>query len=313
MKILSDATPWGSPPTPACLAIGVFDGVHRGHAEVARRALATARSVGGRAVAVTFDRHPQAVVAPETAPLLIQPLWRRLDALAELGLDAALVFEFTEAFAAQPATAFVERLTRGFGRVAEICVGTTFVFGHRRSGDLALLEAMSRQHGFRVVGVPPLVENGEAVSSTRVREAVGAGDLDRAAGLLGRPYSLAGEVLTGDRIGRTLGFPTANLDVRGLVLPPIGVYGAWASWPGASRRAAAVNVGRRPTVSGLPGPVRVEAHVIGFEGDLYGRRLELEIGPCLRGEVRFGSRDELTRQIGRDVEAVRGWASGAGK
>ena len=311
MKILAEAEPWGTPPVPIALAIGVFDGVHRGHGEVAKRAIEAARSTGGRAVAVTFDRHPQAVVAPAAAPPMIYPLWRRLAALEDAGLDGTLVFEFTDAFARQSAADFVGRLLRGFGRVTDVCVGTSFVFGHRRSGDLELLRSMGRTHGFEVSGMEPVEVDGEVVSSTRIRDFVAAGTLDRASAFLGRNYGIAGEVVSGDRIGRTLGFPTANLVTSGLILPPAGVHAAWVlGVPGSTgeRHAAAVNIGRRPTIDGGPGPLRVEAHLPGYSGDLYGARLEVELGPRLRGEVRFPSRDALVAQIREDVSRVLEWA-----
>jgi riboflavin kinase/FMN adenylyltransferase len=293
------------------LAIGVFDGVHRGHREVLSRTLAEARSRQGVAVAVTFDRHPNAVLAPERTPLLLWPVWRRLDAFAELGFDAALVFVFDAGFSRQSAGEFLDRLIGGFGRVASVSVGSTFVFGRGREGNLDLLRRRGAEAGFAVHGIPPLEQDGEVVSSTRVRECVAAGDLDRATALLGRPYTLAGEVVAGDRLGRQLGFPTANLAVSGLVLPPLGVYAAMAVAPGL-RVPAAVNIGRRPTVDPGASVTRVEAHLLDFSGDLYGRRLDLEVHGRVRGEERFGSREALVARIGADVDVVREWAGKRG-
>lgn len=307
MKVLTDAEPQGIPPQPACLAIGVFDGVHLGHAAVIRQTLADARATSGIAVAVTFDRHPDAIVAPERTPPLLYPLWRRLEALTSLGVSTALVFPFDAEFRSQPAEAFVERLTRGFGKVASIAVGNQFVFGHGRGGNVALLQRLGQERGFVVHPVPPFTLDDKPVSSTRIREKVAAGDLIGASALLGRPYSLCGEVMAGDRLGRTLGFPTANVSAAGLVLPPMGVYAAVAHIQG-QRRPAAVNIGRRPTVSGSALETRVEAHLLDFEGDLYGARAELELAECLRPEIRFSSRQALAEQIGRDVHQVRQWA-----
>ncbi|MBX3747087.1 MAG: riboflavin biosynthesis protein RibF [Verrucomicrobiae bacterium] len=311
MNVLREAGPIGHPARPVSLAIGVFDGVHRGHAEVVRRTLARAESGGGTAVAVTFDRHPQSVLAPDKAPPMLVPLWRRLEAIEALGLATALVYGFDLEFSRQPAERFIERLRTGFGKLLGITVGTGFVFGHRRSGNLELIERLGRELGFAVEGVPPIEEGGEPISSTRVRERVAAGDFAGAGVLLGRPYSLAGEVVPGDRLGTQLGFPTANLDVTGLALPPAGVYAATA-WVDGSRRPAAVNIGWRPTVGRTAGTIRVEAHLPGFAGDLYGRRLELELVRRLRGEVRFESRQALVEQIGRDVAEVREWAGNNG-
>lgn len=311
MKILSEPAPLGSPPGPVSLALGVFDGVHLGHREVLRRTLDDARRLRGAAVAVTFDRHPNAIVAPDRNPPLLWPLWRRLEAFAALGFEAALVYVFDVAFSRQPAEVFVDGLTRGFGQVASVCVGTTFFFGHRRGGNVDLLRRLGSERGFAVHGVPPLELGGDVVSSTRVRECVASGDLERAASLLGRPFSLAGEVVEGDRLGRQLGFPTANLAVPGLALPPLGVYAAVAVVDG-ERRLAAVNIGRRPTVDPGASGIRVEAHVLDFTGDLYGRRMELELHGRVRGEERFPSRDALVAGIARDVAGVREWGGKRG-
>ncbi len=309
MKILSEAGPAGVPAKPVSLAIGVFDGVHLGHQAVIQRTLEEARAHGSLAVAVTFDRHPNSTVAPGRVPQLLCPLWRRLNLLESLGLDAVLVYAFDADFCRQPAEAFIERLRRGFGSVASISVGASFVFGHRRGGNLDLLRQLGGIAGFSVHGLAPVRVGDEVVSSSRLRELVVAGDFDRAALFLGRRHSLAGEVVTGDRLGRRLGFPTANLDVTGLVLPPNGVYAARACCAeGNQRHPAAVNIGRRPTVDGSPSGIRVEAHLLGFEGDLYGRRLHLELHQRLRTEERFPSREALVAQISRDVDAVREWA-----
>ncbi|MCC6231601.1 MAG: riboflavin biosynthesis protein RibF [Verrucomicrobiales bacterium] len=311
LKVLHEAEPLGDPPAAVHVAVGVFDGVHLGHAVVVGRMVAEARSRGGVPVVVTFDRHPQTVVAPAHAPAMIYPLWRRLRALEGLGLESALVYRFDAEFSRQTGEAFIDRLRRGFRSLAGITVGAGFVFGRERSGDLDLLRRLGPRHGFTVNGVPPLEMEGGVISSTRLRESIAEGRLDEAARMLGRPYSLAGEVREGDRLGRQLGFPTANLEVTGLVLPPTGVYAAWAKWDGAVR-AAAVNLGTRPTVDPSAAGVRVEAHLLDFDGDLYGRQVELELGPRLRGECRFPSRDALVEQITRDVAGVRQWAGNKG-
>lgn len=311
MRILSDAEAISDPPVPVSLALGVFDGVHLGHQMVIRQTMADAQEVGGQSVVVTFDRHPNSVVSPDRAPGMLQPLWRRLRAIEELGVDAALVFTFDEDFSRQAAPEFVRRLIQGFGKLSSICVGSGFVFGHRRSGDVGLLTRMGREAGFEVRGIEPLQLGGDIVSSSRVRDLVVAGDFSGASRLMGRAYDLSGEIQEGDQVGRRLGFPTANLAVSDLVLPPRGVYAAVAVGEGM-RRPAAVNVGVRPTVDGRPGPVRVEAHLLDFEGDLYGKRLSLEFQRHLRGEVRFASVEKLAAQIARDVEAVRQWTRNGG-
>lgn len=307
MKLLAAPQPLGRP---AVLAIGVFDGVHLGHQAVLGRARELAGATAA-AVGVTFDRHPAAVLAPDRAPPLLTTPGQRLRALAALGLDAALVLRFDTAFSRVPAEAFIRSMAEGFGRLRAVCVGEDFVFGHRRGGDLALLRRLGEELGFAAEGVPPVLADGEPVSSTRLRELVGAGRLEAAARLLGRPYALAGEVVRGAQLGRRLGWPTANLDIAGRVTPPAGVYAARArimaagaapgpSWP------AAVNVGVRPTVTAGPARLQVEAHLIGFRGELYGRELELEFARRLRDERRFGSLEDLQAQVARDLaEAAR--------
>lgn len=310
MKILSEAGLPGLPAAPVSLAIGVFDGVHLGHRAVIERTLAEARSRNALAIAVTFDRHPNATLAPDRNPPLLCPLWRKLELLGDLGLDAALVCTFDLEFSRQPAELFLQRLRAGFGSIASISVGSSFCFGHGRGGNLGLIRADGERQGYTVHGLAPVELAGETVSSTRLRELVAEGELARASALLGRPHALCGEVVAGDRIGRQLGFPTANLAVAGLVLPPCGVYAGYVVWEGR-RHPAAVNVGRRPTVDGSPSGIRVEAHLPGFAEDLYGRRLGFELHRHLRAEQRFPSREALVAQIGRDVEAVRRWAAGA--
>lgn len=313
MKVLRDALPMGQPPAPVCLAIGFFDGVHLGHQAVIQGTREQARRHGARTVAVTFDRHPLTVVAPERAPALVYSRSRTLRALAALGLDASLVFPFDLRFSQQPAEAFVARLLHGFGQVRAICVGNNFVFGHGRRGDVALLQRLGKLHGFDVEGIAQCRQGDDVVSSSRLRERVAEGDWEGAAALMGRAYDLSGPVITGDRLGRQWGFPTANLEVTGLVLPPLGVYAAKARVVGESRAwPAAVNIGRRPTVDGSAALVRVEAHLLGFAGDLYGREVELELGDRLRGEQRFPSKEALVAQIGQDVERVRDWAGNRG-
>ncbi|MFN0068699.1 MAG: riboflavin biosynthesis protein RibF [Limisphaerales bacterium] len=314
MKLLAAPQPLG---VPVALAIGVFDGVHLGHQAVLRRA----RELAGphaAAVAVTFDRHPAAVLAPDHAPPLITTAGQRLRALAELGLDAALVIRFDTAFSRVPAEDFVRGLAAGFGRLCAVCVGADFVFGHRRGGDLALLQRLGAELGFTVEGLPPVLDTGEPVSSTRIRELVRAGLLAGASRMLGRPYALAGQVIRGEQLGRRLGWPTANLDVAGRLTPPPGVYAACARChpavglssppevpPAARSFRAALNIGHRPTVSGGATSLHAEAHLLGFDGDLYGRELELEFIARLRDERRFSSVDELKEQVARDLAAVR--------
>lgn len=304
MRVLAE--PRELPPAPGvvCLAIGVFDGVHLGHQEVIRRTMADARERGGIAVVITFDRHPAAVVAPARQPRLIYSLPQKLRALAGLGVEATWLVRFDEAFSRQDGETFVRRLAREFGRLGSICIGETFTFGHKRSGNVALLRRLGAELNFTVHGLPPVTWRGQPISSTRIREAIAQGDFAAADRMLGRPYALCASVVPGEGLGRELGCPTANLDAQGLVLPPTGVYAALArvadrTWP------AAVNIGRRPTLAHGADRLHVEAHLLDFDGDLYGRELELTFVEKLRPEQRFPSREALAGQIARDVSQTR--------
>jgi len=266
------------------VAVGTFDGVHRGHVRV----IDAARTAGLRTSVVTFDPHPRAVLGRDVE--LLATLERRLELLHDAGVEDVLVLRFDERLAALPADEFAERMLRGIA-AETVAAGETFRFGRGREGDLELLERL----GFDVRRVP-LVEN---VSSSRVRELVHAGDTERAATLLGRPPEVEGIVVRGDGRGRELGFPTANLDVpEGLLVPPDGVYAG-----SACERRAAVSIGTNPHFHGVER--RVEAHLLDFDGDLYGDRLVVEIWAPLREQRRFDSVDELVAAIGDDVERTR--------
>lgn len=287
-----------------CVAIGMFDGVHLGHQQVIRQAVTDAEQHEGLAVALTFDRHPNAVVAPERVPPLIYSLPQKLRCLETLGVDATLLLPFDEGLSRKAGEEFVLDLARELGSLQSICVGSAFTFGHKRSGDLELLRRLGAELGFAVHGVAAVSLDGEVVSSTRIREAVGAGKLDFAGQMLGRAYALASQVVRGDRLGRKLGFPTANLDVQGRLLPPAGVYAAHARAEGRSFRAV-LNIGTRPTLAAAASSWRAEVHLLDFEGDLYDRELEVTFTAKLRDEKRFPSLDELRAQIAADVAAAR--------
>ncbi|HEY3462473.1 MAG TPA: riboflavin biosynthesis protein RibF [Gaiellaceae bacterium] len=266
------------------VAVGTFDGVHRGH----RRVIEAARNGLLRTTVVTFDPHPRTVLGGGVE--LLATLERRLELLADARVEDVLVLRFDEALAGLAADEFAQRMLLGIG--AEIvAAGDTFRFGRGREGDLDLLERL----GFDVRRVP-LVEN---VSSSRVRELAHAGEIERAARLLGRPPEVEGLVVRGDGRGRELGFPTANLDVPdGLLVPPDGVYA------GCVRdRRAAVSIGTNPHFDGVER--RVEAHLLDFDGDLYGQRLVVELWTPIREQRRFGSLEELVAAIGADVERTR--------
>lgn len=287
-----------------CLAIGVFDGVHLGHQQVIRQTVADARQHEGLALAVTFDRHPNAVVAPERNPPLIYSLTQRLRAIHSLGVDAILLIRFDLEFSRIPAEEFIRGLARDCGHLHSVCVGSAFTFGHQRRGNVEVLKALGRELGFVVHGLASVSLDGKVVSSTRIREAVQNGNLDAASQMLGRPYSLAGKVVPGDRRGGQIGFPTANLDTTSLALPPTGVYAVHAKVQGAEYRAV-MNLGFRPTVSAPLAAPLAEVHLLDFNDDLYGQELEVTFVEKIRDEHRFGSWAELKAQIERDIAAAR--------
>lgn len=288
-----------------CLAIGVFDGVHLGHQQIIRQTIADARQHEALALIVTFDKHPNAIVAPDRVPPLIYSRPQKLRAIAALGADALLEIPFGRDFSQQTGERFVRGLMQDLGCVQSICVGADFVFGCQRSGNVALLKTLGGQLGFQVHGMAQLALDGKTVSSTRIREAIAAGDFDAASQMLGRAYSLAGAVVRGDQLGQRLGFPTANLDTPGQLLPPNSVYAAHAAVDGHSHRAV-LNIGRRPTVQNPAPAPRVEVHLLDFSGDLYGHEMEVTFTAKLRAEQKFSSLDELKAQIARDIaEAQR--------
>ena len=286
-----------------CLAIGVFDGVHLGHQQIIRQTLADARQHDAIALVVTFDRHPNAVVAPDRTPPLIYPLNQKLRTIETLGADALLLIEFNRAFSEQTGETFIRRLATDLGKLQSICVGADFVFGHQRSGNVALLRQLGAQLGFHVHGMSALSLDGEVVSSTRIRAAIQAANFDAASQMLGRAYSVSGPVKSGDQLGHKLGFPTANLEVTGLALPPDGVYAARSTVDGATHHSV-LNIGIRPTIESGKSERRFEVHLLDYAGDLYGKELEVEFVARIRDEMKFASLEALKTQIAEDIAAA---------
>ena len=283
-----------------CVAIGFFDGVHLGHQQIIRQTITDARQHEAIALVITFDRHPNSVVAPSRVPLLIYPLPRKLRAIESLGADTLLLIHFDTAFSEQTGEGFIRGVARDLGQVQSLCVGANFVFGHKRGGNVDLLRRLGAELKFTVHGMAAVSLDGRAVSSTRIREAIRAGDLDGVSQMLGRAYSLSGTVVRGDGLGHQLGFPTANLDAAGLTLPPHGVYAVLAEAGGKTYRAV-LNIGLRPTLQNPNPQLQVEAHLIDFAADLYGQDLEVAFVDKLRGETKFPSLAELRQQIARDI------------
>ena len=304
MKLIHAANELKPGSRKTCLAIGVFDGVHLGHQQIIRQTIADARQHDAITLVITFDRHPNVVVAPDRVPPLIYSLPQKLGAIESLGADTLLLIHFDRAFSEQTGEVFIRGLIHDLGKIQSICVGSDFVFGHKRSGNVTLLEKLGDELGFTVHGLAAVSLDNQIVSSTRIREAIRAGNLDAASQMLGRPYAISGRVVAGDGVGRKLGFPTANLDAAGLVLPPNGVYLGIAKI-GTKSQPVALNIGFRPTLATGGPQLRVEAHLLNFTGDLYGQELEIEIGEKLRDEQKFGSLEELKAQIARDIAGAR--------
>ncbi|HEY7063985.1 MAG TPA: bifunctional riboflavin kinase/FAD synthetase [Chloroflexota bacterium] len=289
-------------PTPVVAAIGAFDGVHRGHQVLLRDMVARARDLYARAVCVTFDPDPAAVLRPDVPLRALCSTADRERLIGQLGLDEVYVWPFTTAVAQMPPDAFMADLCARYALV-EVWVGVDFGFGRDRSGNVQTLVELGRHHGFGVHARAPIVDGDRPISSTRIRDLLEAGEVVEAARLLGRPYRLAGEVLGGAQRGRQLGFPTANLvPPPQQVLPAHGVYAGWAEL-GEERHPSVANVGTRPTF-GEEQPL-VEVHLLDYAGDLYGRQLAFDFVAQVRPIRRFESLDALRAQIAADVGAAR--------
>ena len=300
MKIIRAANELSPGGRQICLAIGFFDGVHLGHQQIIRQTIADARQHDALALVLTFDRHPNTIVAPDRVPPLIYSLPQKLRVIESLGVDTLLLIHFDEPFSRQTGEEFIRSLTREMGAIQSLCVGANFVFGRQRSGNVALLRKLGGEIGFTVHGLAAVSLDGQIVSSTRIREFIRAGDLDSVSQMIGRPYAISGRVIEGQRLGQQLGFPTANLEVAGLALPPNGVYAGQAKVDGKTYRVA-LNIGLRPTVSSGSQVTHAEAHLLTFNGNLYNRELEVEIGDKLREEKKFASAAELQQQIALDI------------
>jgi riboflavin kinase/FMN adenylyltransferase len=288
-------------PVPAVSA-GNFDGVHRGHQALVAAALRDARAAHGTAVVLTFDPHPSRVLSPDRAPASLMTLEQKAEVLATLGVAKLAVLPFDRRLSEQSPEEFAGRVLRGALGARVVVVGANFRFGKGRAGDLKRLRALGRKLGFRVHGLDPVVHEGAPISSTRIREALARGAVAPAREMLGRAFFIDGDVVAGEGRGRGLGFPTANLASENETLPVAGVYACRARLLGDSgeaERPAVVNVGRRPTFGA--GDTRVEAHLIGFAGDLYGRRLRLSFVERLREERAFAGPEALVDQIQQDA------------
>jgi riboflavin kinase/FMN adenylyltransferase len=305
MRVVADALAASGLPRGGVVTVGNYDGVHLGQRAVLGRVLGRARELSVPALVVTFDPHPLRVLAPERAPQRLTTDAQRERELAAIGLDALLVVRFTREFSTLSAERFVREVLAERLAVREVWVGSRFAFGRGREGTLGLLERMGAGLGFRAVGVPELEQDGAPISATRIRAALARGEVDRAASLLGRPYAVEGLVARGDRRGAQLGFPTLNLLPDNELLPADGVYVSAVSFVATGEERPGVsNVGVRPTVA-PSGPRTVETHLLDFDRETYGERIEVRFASRLREERRFPGLAELREQIGRDVESAR--------
>ena len=290
-------------PAGSVVCIGAFDGLHLGHRALVGRAVASARVRDLAAVALSFEPLPREFFAREAKPPRLLLPRAKFEGLAALGCDLVGLLRFDAKFAAMTPEDFVESVLIGRLAAREVWVGRDFRFGHRRVGDFAMLEALGQRFGFDVRCIDDITVDGERVSSSRIRAALVAGELDHAARLLGRPYAISGRVVRGQQLGRTLGYPTANLRLARKTPALSGIYATWVHGIGDTPRASVSSLGTRPTVFGKE-PL-LEAHVFDFDGDLYGRRIAVEFVAKLRDELKFDDLDTMVEQIHRDAAQAR--------
>lgn len=286
----------------AVLTLGNFDGVHKGHQRILNRVVERARACDGTAMVLTFQPHPAQILAPDRAPLLITNLRTRVERIADSGVDAIFVQRFTAEFSRITAEDFVRRLLVGSLGVRQVVVGHRVTFGYQRGGGADLLRRLGEECGFAVEVIGPVEVDGIEVSSSAVRRTIVAGDLAGAQRLLGRAVNVNGRVVHGHHRGKTLGFPTANLRVAGLVLPPDGVYAVRVRI-GEKRYGGVANLGKRPTFG--ENERGLESYVFDYDGNLYGRIIDVSFVRHLRGEIKFPSPQALIERIHQDVAAAR--------
>lgn len=292
-----------SVPAPTALTIGNFDGVHRGHAALLARVAGIARQRGLVPSVLTFEPHPREFFARGSAPARLTTLREKLELLADAGAENVMVCRFDQAFAALTAEQFIERILNQALRVKHLVVGDDFRFGQGRVGDYAMLVEAGKRHGFAVETMDSILVEGERVASSGVRAALAEGDMERAARLLGRPYIIDGQVLHGDKIGRQLGFATANIRIKHNPLPMTGVFAVEVSGLGNKPLPGVANLGIRPTVGGTR-PL-LEVHLFDFARDIYGAHLSVRFVHKLRAEIKFSNFDALKAQIAQDAQTAR--------
>jgi len=291
------------------VTIGAYDGVHRGHRAVIEQVCQQAEILGARSVVVTFDRHPATVVRPNSAPLLLTDLEQKLELLGATGLDATCIVKFDEESSRETPTDFVKRVLVDGLSAVRVIIGEDFHFGYKRGGNVALLRELGPKHGFDVSPIE-LIPRGdgvdEPVSSTAIRRALAGGQVELATQLLGHHFELRGKVVHGDERGKQIGFPTANVEVsRAICVPADGVYAGFFTRHNGQRYVCAINLGRRPTFHEYAEHSMLEAHLLDFDGDLYGESVRISFSHFLRGERKFESIDALKMQLKHDIEQTR--------
>lgn len=284
------------------LALGNFDGVHLGHQAILRKAMERAGAIGGLSVAFTFDPHPVKVLTPEKYLPLITPTEKKIRLIEEMGISAAICAEFNLEFSNLHPRSFVKEILVGKIGVKEVVVGFNYSFGKGRGGGIDFLKGMGDEYGFKLHVVEPVKVGGTVVSSSKVREAIWAGDVRLASVLLGRPYDMEGRVVAGMKRGKRLGFPTANIETTGELFPKSGVYAAVLLLKGIKYKAVA-NVGKHPTFP--EDPFSVEAHIFDFDSDIYGEEVGLLFIDRIRDDMAFPTHEALSEQIRRDAVKAR--------
>jgi riboflavin kinase / FMN adenylyltransferase len=309
VRVITDAEIEPFPGERTVITIGAYDGLHIGHQEVIAQVREIADQRGAKSAVVTFDRHPATIVRPESAPKLLTDHDQRLELFDATGIDAAVVLPFDAAQAAEPPLTFIERVMVRCLHTECVVIGEDFHFGRNREGNVALLRQIGATYGFevepiRLVARPDSID--EPVSSTAIRRALAGGNIVLAAQLLGRPFEVRGTVVRGDQRGRLLGFPTANVEVTNRVcLPADGVYAGWYERPNGDVNACAINLGRRPTFYEHADHSLLEAHLLDFDGDLYGESVSIRFTDFLRSERKFEGIDALIDQLKHDIERAR--------
>lgn len=299
------------PNRPSVIAIGVFDGVHRGHQSILKKTVELAHEINAQSIVITFDPHPDSLIHPDTAPPLIQKVQERLCWIERTGIDSTWVIQFNTHIQQMSPYSFMAFLRNHLRHIRAVVVGERFLFGFRRSGTIKVLESIGNEMGFSVHNVPTVKIDNIAVSSSLIRQTIAQGNFALAETLLGHQYWFRSTVIKGNRLGSKLGFPTANLDTSGMLLPPPGVYAAVALVDSSPAGAilhnalpAVVNIGYRPTVHKEAHQIQVEVHIIDAKLGLYGRWLAVRFLQKIRDEITFSNLEALKQQISYDVKAA---------